>query len=48
VTTLGKTALVASAPSADFVRWAGGAIALRAEYGGAVTVPCAAGDEHGG
>jgi 4-oxalomesaconate hydratase len=38
VTDPGKTALVVSAHSADFVWRAGGAIALHAERGYAVTV----------
>jgi 4-oxalomesaconate hydratase len=47
VTTPGKTALVVSAHSADFVWRAGGAIALHAEQGIAVTVVCLSFGERG-
>src|SRR4051794_33268799 len=46
-TTTGKTALVVSAHSADFVWRAGGAIALHAEQGYAVTVVCLSYGERG-
>ncbi|HXE70371.1 MAG TPA: PIG-L deacetylase family protein [Hyphomicrobiaceae bacterium] len=47
MTTAGKTALVVSAHSADFVWRAGGAIALHAERGYAVTVICLSYGERG-
>ena len=47
MTTAGKTALVVSAHSADFVWRAGGAIALHAERGYAVTVICLSFGERG-
>jgi 4-oxalomesaconate hydratase len=47
VTAAGKTALVVSAHSADFVWRAGGAIALHAERGYAVTVICLSFGERG-
>jgi len=45
--TAGRTALVVSAHSADFVWRAGGAIALHAEKGFAVTVACLSYGERG-
>ena len=47
MTTAGKTALVVSAHSADFVWRAGGAIALHAQRGFAVTVICLSYGERG-
>jgi len=47
MTTAAKTALVVSAHSADFVWRAGGAIALHAERGYAVTVVCLSYGERG-
>lgn len=47
MTTAGKTALVVSAHSADFVWRAGGAIALHAAQGIAVTVVCLSYGERG-
>ena len=47
MTTAGKTGLVVSAHSADFVWRAGGAIALHAERGYAITVICLSYGERG-